>query len=196
MSLGTWFRDYVYFPLGGSKVNTRGRLILNLFLTWLATGIWHGANWTFIAWGLLYGVLITIEKVFCLPQKMEKRKNISLYYQIFTMVLVVLGWVLFRSYGIRSAVAYICNMFGLRKGIVFVDSNTYFYFREYLVFIAAGIVCATPVWGKLKKIACRCNTAALSIFEVSMCIAQVLLFMVSASYLVISAHNPFIYFNF
>ena len=103
ISLGSWFRDYLYFPLGGSRVKTRSRLIFNLAVVWLATGIWHGANWTFILWGVMYGVIIIFEKLLDLPSRLPKSKVASIAYQIFTLLAVMIGWVLFRSESLGGA---------------------------------------------------------------------------------------------
>ena len=96
ISLQTWFKDYVYFLLGGSRVS-KPRLVLNLFVVWALTGIWHGANWTFLAWGLLYFVLLTFEKLSGLG-----KKNYW-WGHIYTMVFVIIGWVIFRSTGMGTA---------------------------------------------------------------------------------------------
>ena len=93
ISLGSWFRDYLYIPLGGSRVKSRGRLIFNLFVVWFSTGLWHGANWTFIAWGLMYFVLLCVEKL----TGFEKCSVPLWLAWIYTMLFVVLGWVLFRA---------------------------------------------------------------------------------------------------
>ena len=90
ISLGSWFRDYLYIPLGGSRVKSRGRLIFNLFVVWFSTGLWHGANWTFIAWGLMYFVLLCVEKL----TGFEKCSVPLWLAWIYTMLFVVLGWVL------------------------------------------------------------------------------------------------------
>lgn len=112
MSLGSWFRDYVYFPLGGSKVSSKQKLIRNLFVVWLLTGVWHGASWNFIIWGLIYFILISFEELSDYPNKF-KHKISKCFYQILTMIIVVLCWVIFRAEGLHNAIGYLSNMFGI-----------------------------------------------------------------------------------
>ena len=106
ISLGSWFRDYLYIPLGGSRVKSRGRLIFNLFVVWFSTGLWHGANWTFIAWGLMYFVLLCVEKL----TGFEKCSVPLWLAWIYTMLFVVLGWVLFRAENLTGAVKYVLEI--------------------------------------------------------------------------------------
>lgn len=100
ISLQTWFKDYIYIPLGGSRVNSKTRLVFNIFVVWFLTGVWHGANWTFIVWGLMYFVLLILEKFFHMDEKMGKFKN------LYTMFFVMMGWVLFRSDSLSAALVY------------------------------------------------------------------------------------------
>ncbi len=196
ISLGTWFRDYVYFPLGGSRVKSRGRLVFNLFVVWLLTGIWHGASWNFILWGILYGVVITAEKLAGIPQGLKKRGPVPrAAYRTLTLLLVMLGWVLFRAKTLPAAWEYLKTMFGL-AGNGLADSVFRFHAREYLTALAAGILCATPVFRrageKLRAAKPRLGNAASCVFDG----LQLVLFVFSLSFLVMNAHNPFIYFNF
>lgn len=194
ISLGSWFRDYVYFPLGGSRVKSKTRLVFNLFVAWLATGIWHGASWNFIAWGLLYGVLITAEKLWSIPEKVEKHRLLAAGYQAFTLLAVVLGWVLFRSEGLSSAGAYIRSMCGL-NGNSLIDNDFIFYVREYAVVLAAGILLSTPALSCLKN-KVNAHKKWMCVSENCAYALSLALFIVSVSFLVMNAHNPFIYFNF
>ncbi len=184
MSLGSWFRDYVYFPLGGSRVG-RGRLVFNLAVVWFLTGLWHGANWTFILWGCLYGVLIAGEKLSGLVPKVEGSRALRLLYQPFTMVMVVLGWVLFRAPSIGAAGSHLAAMFGAAP---LVDGPAVFWSREMVVPFACAVVGSAPV---LK--ARLLDRVWLSVPGYAV---QFALFIVSISCLVMNAHNPFIYFNF
>lgn len=195
ISLGTWFRDYVYFPLGGSRVKSKLRLILNLAVVWLATGIWHGANWTFLLWGILHGVVIIIEKLFTLPQKLEKKKVPAAVYQGITLSVVIVGWVLFRAESLSQGMAYLRTMFGLANA-PFVDANTAFYFREYFVLFAAGVFCALPLAKRIKEIFSAKGEKMEALCENWEALVQLILFFISVSFLVMNAHNPFIYFNF
>lgn len=195
MSLGSWFRDYVYFPLGGSRVKSKVRLILNLSVVWLATGIWHGANWTFILWGVLYGVIIMVEKLTDLPKRLPKHKAGAVAYQIFTMLAVMAGWVLFRADNLSVAGNYLKTMFGM-NGAVLIDDAAVFNFREYLIPLIVGILCATPLFKRCHKWVSGKSAVLCNVYELCDGIVQILLFLTGVSYLVINAHNPFIYFNF
>lgn len=184
MSLGSWFRDYVYFPLGGSRV-AKGRLVFNLAVVWFLTGLWHGANWTFILWGCLYGVLIAGEKLSGWVQKVDGSLALRLFYQLFTMVMVVLGWVLFRAPSVGAAGDYLAAMFGAAP---LVDGPAVFWSREMIV----PLVCAAA--GSAPILKARCLSGAW--LAVPGYAIQFALFVVSISCLVMNAHNPFIYFNF
>lgn len=195
ISLGSWFRDYVYFPMGGSRVG-RGRLIRNLFIVWLLTGIWHGANWTFILWGVLYGVVITAEKLTGAAKRApdwEIWKKVI--YHIVTLVIVMLGWTLFRADNISSAWNYMRDMFGM-NGNAFIDGTFIFRIREYAVPLAAGVLFSTPVLIMIRKKVCAANEKAGAALQTACYIALTLLFFFGISSLVMNAHNPFIYFNF
>ena len=195
ISLGSWFRDYVYFPLGGSRVKTKGRLVFNLAVVWLATGIWHGANWTFLLWGCLYGLIIIAEKLLNLPKRLPAHRVAAAAYQILTMLAVVVGWVLFRADNLSAAGNYLMTMFGL-NGAALTDSLAAFNFREYLVPLTAGIVCSTPLFRWLHEKAAARGPVWENGYELCDGLVQLLLFAVGLSCLVMNAHNPFIYFNF
>lgn len=186
ISLGTWFRDYVYFPLGGSRVNNKGRLILNLFIVWLLTGIWHGANWTFIVWGLMFFVLLAIEKL----TGLHKTKRFKVVRFIYTLFFVILGWVVFRSNSLNEAFRYIGVMFGANG--VLLDDFAVFYCKENFVYLVVGVICCTPIiriiYNKLIK-----KFRFVPAF-VSICLLAVA--FLSIIYIVKGTYNPFIYFNF
>ena len=192
ISLGTWFRDYVYIPLGGSRVN-KGRLMLNLFVVWGLTGIWHGANWTFIIWGLFYFVLIAFEKLTGLPQRFSRVWQRFLY-RVLTLLAVMGGWVVFRSDSVREAYRYIKVMFGFGKQGLH-DERAYFYLREFWVFWIVGVLLCIP----LKDCVCRWLEQHNRISHIVGVIKPLLLFglfFVAVTYLIVSDYNPFIYFNF
>ncbi|MBO5421507.1 MAG: MBOAT family protein [Clostridia bacterium] len=144
ISLGTWFRDYVYFPLGGSRVKKKSRLIFNLFVVWLLTGVWHGANWTFVVWGLLYFLLLAFEKLTKFPEK------VKFFNHIYTMLFVIIGWVLFRSDSIADALSYLKTMFFM-SGAQLFDEKTIFYLDNYKFYLAAGILASFPIMPKIKE---------------------------------------------
>lgn len=199
ISLGAWFRDYVYFPLGGSKVSSPLRLVFNLLAVWFLTGLWHGANWTFICWGLLYFLLISIEKV----GKFEKQKSrhiaVSLGRHVYTMLMVMIGWVFFRATSITDAFAYLSTMFGFGKGPL---NNAYFMLNllENRYFFLFGLLFSTPIfpafvrWGE--GLAAKGVRISAGLFQGTYICGLLLVLLAALSYLVKGAYNPFIYFNF
>lgn len=187
ISLGTWFRDYLYFPLGGSRCS-KARIIFNLFVVWTLTGIWHGANFTFLAWGLMYFVLLVIEKLTGIHKKNGKIINVVKWF--YTILFVVLGWVLFRASSISDALEYLKSMFGL-NGNVFLDGMFTGWFTQNLILIIIGFVLCTPIFRMLSEKTKNSNIAGLVKSGVLIC-----LFVLSVANLVSRSYNPFIYFNF
>lgn len=190
ISLGSWFKDYVYFPLGGSRVSNKDKMIRNLLVVWLLTGIWHGAEWTFIVWGLLNFVFIALEKII----SFEKIENIGIFKHIYTLFLVNLGWVIFRSLNLYEAGKYISYMFGLSYNGFFSD-YTLMFIKEYSVFFILGIVFSTPIAKYANKLIVE-NTKGTKLLEYVYPFAIMILFIIVLSYLVKGSYNPFIYFNF
>ncbi|MCL1983608.1 MAG: MBOAT family protein [Clostridiales bacterium] len=190
ISLGSWFRDYVYFPLGGSRVSSRARLVLNLFIVWLLTGIWHGANWTFVCWGLLYFALIAIEKTI----QFEKLPLPGFLKRTYILLFVLVGWVLFRSGTVADAAWYLKVMFGF-SGSPLTDANAAVYLKENLVYFLFGILSSTPA---AKAIIAKAEGAGALRSAASVGYAAIfaLVFLISLSYLAKGTYNPFIYFNF
>ncbi len=195
ISLGQWFRDYVYIPLGGSRTESRGRLLFNLFVVWLLTGAWHGANWQFLVWGLLYFVLIAFEKFTGFPQRFKAGFAKALY-QVFTMLCVVSGWVIFRAPTLSAGVSYELSMFALTGNPLFCD-NVILVVREYWVFLIFALLCATELFKKLSaRLKASKNKIVRFMFDAGSVAVYVFLFLYSVSFLILGAHNPFIYFNF
>ena len=186
ISLGTWFRDYVYFPLGGSHVSTKSRLVFNLFVVWSLTGIWHGANWTFISWGIIYFVLLTLEKLTGFTSKLKH--GLALIYTLF---FVNLGWVIFRAGNLNQGTHFIGAMFGL-DGVSFCDVHFLFWFHEYRWIFLFAIIFAMPVLPWLRR-----RFQHETVFSIVSYVAtMIFLLLTSISYIVKGAYNPFIYFNF
>lgn len=188
ISLGQWFRDYVYFPLGGSRVSKK-KLVRNLAVVWLLTGIWHGAAWRFILWGVLYGIIITLEKLTGFPQK-AKNPVVVVGYSLVTFLLVVMGWVLFGASDLRSALYQLGSMFGAGS-LGLWDTYSAFILQEYGIYFLIAALFSTPIpitlIGKLQKNA---------VYDLAKACIYILLLMIAVSYLLMNAHNPFIYFNF
>ena len=179
MTLSGWFREYVYIPLGGNRKGLK-RQIFNLFVVELLTGIWHGADWNFICWGLYYFVLLAIEKLFLLKY-LEKGK---IWPHIYTMFLVVVGWAMFV--GNEAGVG-----FGLLFRKLFLPSggaSPVYFLRNYGVLLAVSILCCTPLIEKLWDVLRR-NV-------VTRCAAILTLLVISTAYVVGSTNSPFLYFNF
>lgn len=195
ISLSSWFRDYVYIPLGGNRVKTEARHIFNLFVVWLLTGIWHGANWTFILWGLTYFVLLVTEKRLGLHKEAKYRWLNPLKY-IITMFFVIMEWVLFRADSLGDAIHYMSCMFGADGWGL--SNPGIFYLTQYRYFWLAAIVGSLPwvPWlGKRLKqegVSAKRKWAA----DVISGVFIVGILLVSVSYIVIGSYNPFIYFNF
>ena len=193
ISLSQWFRDYVYIPLGGSRV-TLGKHIFNLLIVWGFTGLWHGANYTFIAWGLGYFILLVIEKFLVRP---EKRKNLlfRICWQIITLLCVNFGWVIFNSATLADGIRYCLAMIGYYGTEFKIDVNFIRYIREYGMYIIFGIVASTPIF-KVVSDKLEGNQRIESIKRAVTPIVYGMLFLWSVSFLILGAHNPFIYFNF
>jgi len=192
ISLGLWFKDYVYFPLGGSRVKTKGRHIFNLFIVWLLTGVWHGASWNFIFWGMLYFFIILIEKYVVHPDKFNEKSAKRIVWQVVAMLYIVLSRVLFRAEGLRDSMGYYLSLIGI--GAPLVSNDAIFYIKEYAVVFIVAMFCCTPVLKWLKKKAD--NSSLFWLFDTLKVCVYCILLVFSVSYLVMGAHNPFIYFNF
>ena len=183
MSLGTWFRDYVYVPLGGNQVG-KTRLCFNLLLTWGLTGLWHGAAWNFLLWGLYFGVLLILEKL--IFGKALKAMPPMLGH-LYTLFLVVVSWVLFAVEDLSAMGRYLATLFG--QATWFAPQDGYM-LRSYGLMLAVAVVAATPVGtGALKRLPERLRlplTAALLLVGM----------VLSTAYIVDAAYNPFLYFRF
>ncbi len=187
MSLGSWFRDYLYFPLGGSRVG-KVRLIFNLFVVWGLTGLWHGASWNFVLWGLLFFVCIAVEKLSGINTKKYNPLG-----NIVTMLIVMLGWVFFRADTLTYAWDYIKNMFG-QAGTVLYDYDSIYYFWQKLDVYILAFISSLPVLPFIsKKLK---NKVLTRTYNVITQVACVVLFAVCVIFLVNDSYNPFIYFRF
>lgn len=191
ISLSSWFRDYVYIPLGGSR-RGEARTYINLMIVWLLTGIWHGANYTFVVWGLLYGILLMIEKVLCAHKAIRKQSLIQrIAGRIYTMIVVTLAWVIFRSDSINDAVIYILGMFGRGSGKL-VDRVFVAYLKQNICFYIPAIIGCMPILESLEIKFGEKNP----IYNVAFGATVLAGFVISVSYIINNGYNPFIYFNF
>ena len=195
ISLGTWFRDYLYIPLGGSRVKSAARRYFNIAVVWLLTGMWHGASFTYIFWGMLQGFAIILEKLTGTVQKTEKSRIWSLAGHIFTLFILMLGWTLFRADDLSGTWSYVKAVFGF-GGAAFSDAQFLFYVREYGFMMAAALLCSTPVFRILREKVSAAGDKQAAIGEITGWVVRTALFAVSVSFLVMNSYNPFIYFNF
>ncbi|HEF5711204.1 TPA: MBOAT family protein [Bacillus cereus] len=184
ISLGSWFRDYAYIPLGGNRVTT-WKVYRNLFIVWGLTGFWHGASWTFMIWGIYYGILIALEKagIENLLQKLW-----SPLQHIYVMFLVIIGWVFFRADNFSYCFEFLKSMFGFNSPLT--DINSYFYIMNYWGIFLLAIITAAPVFPWLQKMLSTKRFAVLSPVYYLSILVIVLVFLTNATY------NPFIYFRF
>lgn len=191
ISLSRWFRDYVYIPLGGSRVK-RFRHILNLLAVWILTGLWHGANITFVAWGFLYFAVLVFEKFILKPEK--KTGFFSVIWQIATLLIINFSWVLFHIESVHGFVRFMRAMFG-RYGNALFDAFTYRMIRQYGIFILLGILFSMPVASKVTRHLNRYSLGK-AINQYAVPLIYLSGFLWAVSFLILGAHNPFIYFNF
>ena len=190
MSLSSWFKDYVYIPLGGNREGLK-KQIRNILVVWLLTGLWHGASWNFVIWGLLFGVILIIEKVF-LGKYLEKCPNFV--KRIYVLFIVMISFIIFNAENMRNAWENIIGLLGL-NGESFVNPYTIYYLKSYLIILVVAIIGATPlikdITLKLKK-----NAKANRIINVLEPLCIVLILLVVTAYLVDNSYNPFLYFRF
>lgn len=188
ISLGGWFRQYVYIPLGGNRCST-GKNIRNLMVVWLLTGLWHGASWNFVVWGLYHGAFVLLEK-FALKGIREKLPRPLLTFG--TVLIVFLGWVLFFSPDLSSAIHYYGQMVGMGK-TGFLDSTALYYLKNsFLLLVMAFVGCGTLPQKVHQNLAYRKGGAATWISL----IGYVLLLMICVAYLLSATYSSFLYVQF
>ncbi len=188
ISLGSWFRDYVYIPLGGNRKG-KPRLLFNIFVVWFLTGFWHGAEWNFIIWGLYFGILLTIEKFFVLKH-LEKHKVFSHIYVLF---LVAVSFVIFSANNLTDAVSYVGGMFGVN--IPILSAEWLYYLKSYGVVILIAAISATPIPKNIVARLCQ-NVGFAKIWNAVQIPLLAILLLISTAYLVDGSFNPFLYFRF
>nr|MCR5652260.1 MBOAT family protein [Ruminococcus sp.] len=185
ISLSTWFREYVYIPLGGNRCKVP-RQIFNLLVVWFLTGLWHGAAYNFILWGLYYGVILIIEK-FVIGKFLEKLPNVLKH--IYTIFIFLLGWTIFFFEDIGQMVEFFCDLFNFSNGII--GSQALVIFCRFALIFAIAIVAATPLGMNVyKRIKEKRFTFAL---ETVYC---VIVLLIATASLVTQSYHPFLYFRF
>ncbi len=189
MSLGTWFRDYVYIPMGGNRV-PKPKWFFNIFVVWFLTGFWHGADWTFIVWGLYFAIFLISEKLLYLKY-LEKSKVFS---RVYLLVVVGISFVIFNATDMKEAVSYIGGMFGV-GGVPLVSTEFFYYLKSFGVTICIGLIGCTPIVKRaVEKI--KEKSIGGKIIAVIEPIVLVALLIVMTAYLVDGSFNPFLYFRF
>ena len=187
ISLSSWFRDYVYIPLGGNR-RSRLRVIVNLLVVWLLTGFWHGANWTFVAWGLLYFLALLLERVLGLA----KKKNPLL--RIWTLLVVMIAWALFRSSTLSDAARFIGFLFG--SSGVLADRTSLVYLRNMGAVLPVACIVAFPVRARLERWFQAGSPSRRATGDILFSAGAVTILLASILACFKSSYNPFIYFNF
>ena len=185
ISLSSWFRDYVYIPLGGSRCS-KARWMLNIMIVWSLTGLWHGASYNFILWGLYYGVLLMMEKLF-FKKYLDKLRGIN---YIITMLIVLVGWVFFNSSSVDQIIYMIRNLFGFNGSfsLILLNNQGILYLLPYMLIAIIGM----GPWINQLFIKIRNNTIGFTIYDIYL----VVILVVCLIFLINDSYNPFIYFRF
>ena len=189
MTLSSWFRDYVYIPLGGNKKGVL-KQIRNILIVWSLTGLWHGASWNFIVWGLYFGILLILEKFILKKYFSDVPKFIK---GIYTLFLVMISFVIFQGDNLSNDFNIIKGLFGL-NGELFINNVTLYYLKGYIIFIVLGVIGATNyVKNLVIKIS---NGKGKKIINILEPIYLLILLIIVTMYLIDSSYNPFLYFRF
>lgn len=186
ISLSSWFRDYIYIPLGGNRVS-KLKWIRNIIIVWMLTGLWHGAEWNFVIWGLYFGVLLIIEKVFLLKWLQKIPKVIS---RIYTLFIVMISFIIFNGEGISTILENIGGSFKF-VSIPLITNESMYYLKSYIIVIILGIIGATPICKNILT-----NEKLKKIVNILEPIYLLLIFIICTSYIVDGSFNPFLYFRF
>ena len=189
ISLSTWFREYVYIPLGGNRKG-RGRQIVNLLAVWFLTGLWHGASWNFVAWGLYYFVLLMLEKTFLLKLLDKLPKFVG---HVYTLITVVFGWLLFVFTDFAAGMRYLATMFGGGSATGFIDAGGVFDWTSSLILLVILVIASTPYPRKWLYRLWEKYDAPVRAVTAILCLA---VFFIALAYLVNSSYNPFLYYRF
>lgn len=189
ITLGSWFKSYVYIPLGGNR-NGKLKTLRNTLIVWGLTGLWHGASWNFILWGLYFGILIILEKLF-LGKILEKLP--SFVSVIYTFFIAVMGWVLFDTADLPSALSYYSAMFG-KTGTI-IDNTAFYQLKSYAVVFIFCIIGSGELMKNLYE-KMRRSEFGSKLLENAMPVLQLALMLVCTAFLVDASYNPFLYFRF
>lgn len=189
MTLSTWFKDYVYIPLGGNRVS-KIKWFRNILIVWALTGLWHGASWNFVIWGIMFGVLLILEKAFLLKW-LEKIPQI--FSRLYVLIIVLISWIIFDAASMGEITSRLGIMFGF-SNVPFINSEAIYYIKSYLGIFVMGLIGATPVVKLLvEKIK---NTKFEKVLNILEPVTHVALLILVTAYLVDGSFNPFLYFRF
>lgn len=188
ISLGTWFRDYVYIPLGGNRVGAL-RHVFNICIVWFLTGFWHGAEWNFILWGVYFAILLLCEK-FIWGKKLEL---LGAFRHVYVLFLILISFIIFNCTTLSDIGTYVGGLFGI-GGYSFSNAMTLYYLRSYLVVIILAILGATPIPKMLYTKLCTSRLGG--VVSVIKPILVAILVIIMTAYLVDGSFNPFLYFRF
>lgn len=183
ISLSSWFRDYVYIPLGGNRVS-KIKWIRNIMVVWILTGLWHGAEWNFIIWGIYFGILLIIEKLFLLKKTEKIPKFLKVIYTLF---FVMISFIIFNG---NEIIENIKGLFGIGN-ISVISKESIYYLKSYFIVILIGIIGATPIMKNIVK--------KEKIKKITNILEPIYLFsilLLSTSYIIDGSFNPFLYFRF
>ncbi len=190
ISLSSWFRDYIYIPLGGNRKGVK-KQIRNILIVWLLTGLWHGANYTFIVWGLLFGIMLIIEK-FILSKYLKNTPYII--KRVYTLFIVLISFVIFRADNINEAFNIIKGLFGFNTK-VFSNSFTIYYLKSYFIILLLGIILSTPLLSNIIT-RLRKNNVLNKIINLFEPLLIILILVLVTACLIDNSYNPFLYFRF
>ena len=189
ISLSSWFKDYVYIPLGGSREGTF-KLIRNILIVWLLTGLWHGSEWTFVIWGMFIGILLVIEKLL-LNKYIEKLP--SIVRRIYTLFIIMISFIIFSGSNINESFSNIIGLFNFSNP--FINKFTIHYLKDYGLVLIIAIFLSTPIL-KNTIIKLKENKKINNIINILEIIVLLILLVIMTSYLIDSSYNPFLYFRF
>lgn len=189
ISLSSWFKDYVYIPLGGSREGIF-KLIRNILIVWLLTGLWHGSEWTFVIWGMFIGILLVIEKLL-LNKYVEKLP--SIVRRIYTLFIIMISFIIFSGSNINESFNNIVGLFNFSNP--FINKFTIHYLKDYGLVLIIAIFLSTPIL-KNTIIKLKENKKINNIINILDIIVLVILLVIVTSYLIDSSYNPFLYFRF
>jgi alginate O-acetyltransferase complex protein AlgI len=192
ISLSTWFKEYVYFPLGGSRTENKDKMVRNTFIVWFLTGVWHGAYWTFLFWGIYNFIFIIAERAI----GFEKKEGYDVLKHIYALLVIMFGWIMFRADTLQVFTEYIGNMFGANANPFYSDVAGMMV-KEYGLVFFFSILFSMPVAGMLqKKLEQTAHTGVKILGKSCYVIALFGVFILTGISLVKGGYNPFIYFNF